>query len=399
MMMFQTKKTVLMILQSDFPPDLRVEKEAKSLQDTHSVILLANNRSNSGSVLACHQKMKVFRLWHFKKWNALKRFLTQPFPLNPVWILKGLALIKRHRPLVVHVHDLPLAYIGLIARFLYPVKTVLDLHENYPEALKIWGRKGRFSFLFRNYHLARIYETGSIKRFDKIIVVDENHRADIQNRIPGTLHKIHVVSNAVEYQEYSKLRLQARILHKYRGRFVVCYVGKFSVERGLDTAIRSISILKKRTPNILLLLVGDGPNEEELKALVMQLGVKRYVEFTGWVDFEKTPSYIQASRVCMVPQPSNKLIDNGIPHKLFQYMSLGKPVVVSDSRAISRVVRETQCGEIFQSNSPQSLADAILKIKGSRFPYGENGRSAVAGKYNWSVAASELRAVYNQLRG
>jgi glycosyltransferase involved in cell wall biosynthesis len=397
--MFQMKMTALMILQSDFPPDLRVEKEARSLQEGFSVVLLSSNRSNSDSLYHCHRGIKVFRLHHFKKSNAWKRFLIQPFPLNPLWILKSLALIRRFRPRVMHVHDLPLAYLGLVARLLYPVKTVLDLHENYPEALKIWGRKGRFSFLFRNHHLARIYETASIKRFDKIIVVDENHRSEIQGRIPGTVPKIHVVSNAVEHQEYSNMRLQARILQKYRGRFVVCYVGKFSVERGLDTAIQSIPILKKRIPDIHLLLVGDGPNAEDLRSLVIQQDVMRHVEFTGWVDFEQTPSYIQASRVCVVPQPSNKLIDNGIPHKLFQYMSLGRPVVVSDSAAISRVVRETKCGEIFQSHSPKSLADAILKIKDSRFPYGENGRSAVAGKYNWAVAAKELRAVYQQLAG
>ena len=78
--MFQMKMTALMILQSDFPPDLRVEKEARSLQEGFSVVLLSSNRSNSDSLYHCHRGIKVFRL-PFQKIKCLE---AVPDPAVPV---------------------------------------------------------------------------------------------------------------------------------------------------------------------------------------------------------------------------------------------------------------------------------------------------------------------------
>ena len=175
-------------------------------------------------------------------------------------------------------------------------------------------------------------------------------------------------------------------------------MGQFSPERDLDVAVASIPFLRTKIPNLKMLFIGDGIYRESLEAKIRSENAQDFAEVVGWIPFEKTASYLAASNICIIPQGSNDLIDNGTPHKLFQYMAMGKPVVVSDAKAMKHVVEETRCGEVFRSKSPQDFARAVLKIKNNpNFPYGANGIKAVKEKYNWKNDAGGLKKVYEEV--
>jgi len=388
-----------MVLQSDFPPDIRVEKEMKAISNAgYSVHLLANNRKNR-SVVDKFGKAIIYRL---KSYRFLGRFLGQkinfPVPINPVWIWPFFSIVRKNRIRVVHIHDLPFALFGILGRFVFGTKFVLDLHENYPAALALWGKKGSIiSCFFRNAKLAEIYEKISCHLADQIIVVAPEHKDYLFKK--HFIHdKVHVVGNTVEFGVYEKFPLDKHVIEDYKNYFVVSFLGQFGPERDLDVAIRSIKFMEQDIPNLKMLFIGDGILRDDLRRLIHEEGVEHFAKVIGWVPFEKTNSYLAASNVCMIPQGSNDLIDNGTPHKLFQYMAMGKPVVVSDAKALKHIVEETKCGEIFRSKSPESFARAVLKIKNNpNFPYGENGIRAVKEKYNWDRDAQMLRILYEEI--
>ena len=96
-----------------------------------------------------------------------------------------------------------------------------------------------------------------------------------------------------------------------------------------------------------------------------------------------------------------KWILNSKRGKNFQFMMLGKPVVVSSTRPMMRVVRDAQCGLIFTERDPHALAEAIIKLEDAdlRRRLGENGRQAVADRYNWQQTVQVLLELYHSKQG
>ncbi|MBN2357004.1 glycosyltransferase family 4 protein [candidate division KSB1 bacterium] len=386
------EKNILMVLQSDYPPDIRLTKEINALSKAgYSVYLLCNNLA--GRIrLEELDGATILRLRHYR--SLPTRLINVPLFFNPSWLYHIRKAIKQYNIAFVHVHDLPLAMAAIWMAKLYNLPAIFDVHENYPAALRIWGHKGMFWFIFRNPRLAEKLERMALKRADAILTVAEEHRRLFTSwGLPP--EKIICVANTVDYQSYLRMKLDRQIVKTYENQYVIEYLGKFGPERDLETAIRALKILRQDIATIKLLLVGDGPNREQLLQYAQKEGVADLVEITGWVDFDLTPSYIQASDVCIVPQPSNALIDHGVPHKIFQYMAYSKPVVSSDAKALMRVVKDSQCGEIFRSGSSEELARAVLKIYRSDFPYGANGYKAIKEKYNWTQSSKELLRAYS----
>jgi len=104
--------------------------------------------------------------------------------------------------------------------------------------------------------------------------------------------------------------------------------------------------------------------------------------------------------VCIIPHVSNEHTETTIPHKLFQYMYMRKPVVVSDCRPLQRIVMETNSGAVFKSGDEFDFARVILQLFENdllRKQMGENGNRAVIGKYNWENSSRSLIGLYSNL--
>jgi glycosyltransferase involved in cell wall biosynthesis len=80
-------------------------------------------------------------------------------------------------------------------------------------------------------------------------------------------------------------------------------------------------------------------------------------------------------------------------------MLMGKPVVVSDCPPLVRVVKGAQCGLVFQSGDPGSLAQAIISLSedAARARLGANGKRAATSEYTWQRSAETLVALYRRL--
>ncbi|MCP4713259.1 MAG: glycosyltransferase family 4 protein, partial [Planctomycetes bacterium] len=130
--------------------------------------------------------------------------------------------------------------------------------------------------------------------------------------------------------------------------------------------------------------------------LAGNLGIAKQVTFTGFEPFAKLPTYIRLSDVCLIPHISTLHIETTMPNKIFQFMMLGKPVVVSSTRPMMRIVRDAQCGLIFEVQNSESLAEKILELKdaGLRRQFGEKGKQAVEDRYNWQITVQALLDLY-----
>ena len=134
----------------------------------------------------------------------------------------------------------------------------------------------------------------------------------------------------------------------------------------------------------------DFVNEHRLE------GVNLYGYLPGREGWNK----IRACHVGMaVLQPEPNYIAS-YPTKMFEYMAMGMPVVVSDFELYRKVVEESQCGFCVDPTSPEQIADAVENLirdpeRATRM--GEHGREAVRKRYTWNHEMEKLVCFYEQV--
>ena len=402
-----------MVLHTRFPPDIRVEKEARSLIAAgHGVYLLTPplsgrpEREEIDGITVQRTTAMMSTIPVARELNSLKFYLSFR---NDVWRKEIAKFVDDSKIDVLHIHDLPLVGTGITVARAKGIPIVADLHENYPAALQVWrglnrGLKQKIvDDLFNGLDRWVAYEKRCVQEADRVIVVvDEAKERLLRYGVPD--EKVTVLMNVEDVDSFSNIELDPGILAQYKEqkRFIVSYVGGFGPHRGLDTAIKAISLARERVPSIKLLLIGaqKGDYSVVLQKIIKKFQVEDLVEITGWQPFEKVPSYIQASDVCLVPHHRSPHTDNTIPHKLFQYMLMGKPVIVSDCRPLKRIVEETQGGLVFQAGNAKDLANKIIALYDSRElreRCGKQGRRYVFERYNWKQESRKLIALYQRL--
>jgi glycosyltransferase involved in cell wall biosynthesis len=398
---------IAMLLDLPFPPDVRVEKEAKALANAgFEVVLMARSRHpGEPERERTAYGLAVSRTGSSPPW--WERGLGGDAWPGSYWRRPLGEFLGEFRPDVLHVHDLPLVSCALRAARGSGVSVVADLHENMPAAFRVWCagrgplRRLRDS-VARNYHVWRWHERRLLLRCDRVIVVVPEAAERLRRRgVPE--ERIVVVSNTEDDTTFPPRPPDPEIVARYRDEWVVSYVGGGGIHRGLDTAIGALPAVAREVPHVKLLLVGVGEKRDlaPLARLAARSGVQERLEIVGWQPPEKVGSYVAASAVCLVPHKVSEHTQTTVPHKLFQYMVAGKPVVVSDLRPLTRIVRETRAGLVFTAGDPAALARCLLRLHADpalQARLGKNGRRASLTSYSWRHDARRLVGLYQGLR-
>ena len=113
----------------------------------------------------------------------------------------------------------------------------------------------------------------------------------------------------------------------------VVYLGTLSRSRKLGTVIEAFAQVLQHVPHARLYMVGSGeaPLERlDLEDLCIRLKIVNHVIFTGHLPIEQAWSLAAQAEVCVSAYPSTSILLSGSPTKLYEYLALGRPVVVND---------------------------------------------------------------------
>jgi glycosyltransferase involved in cell wall biosynthesis len=382
------------IWDADYPWDIRVEKVASALAAAgHAVHLVCRNQARrerhewNGSFMI-HRLPAL--LSSFARAHTLLNF---PYPFNPVWISNIARTILDAKADLILVRDIPLAVPAAILGKLHRIPVILDMAENYPAMLRdrlLFTPTGLPARLIRRPRFAQLVERFAIRLADHVIVVIEESRERI---IHAGIHpnRVTVVCNTPMLEQWKPRNSSRDLLEPDKGTNLV-YLGNLDGSRGIDVAIRAIRHLKDAGCAVGLSIVGDGPCIEQLRDLSFQLDVADRVKIMGRLPFSQVQAVMGRSHVGLIPHYATDAWNSTIPNKLFDYMLLGMPVVVSDAKPTARIVRAEGCGEVFNDRDVVDLARCILALKKPevRRRKGIIGRAAVHKRYNWKYDSLAL---------
>jgi glycosyltransferase involved in cell wall biosynthesis len=392
------------IVDGDYPWDVRVEKICDTLIEAGHDVFLVSRNVRRQPLHEYYKGIHIFRLPHLPRFmGKLNYYATFPAFFSPLWIARVQQVVRANSIDCIMVRDLPLALTAAVVGKLNCMPVILDMAECYPEMLRtLWqfGGGGVTDLVVRNPSMAGLVEKLAVKDVDHVLVVVEESMKRLLE-LGVSPKKISIVSNTPNLNEFSKRPPTFPGSTRFRkDTLVMLYVGLLSMARGLDFVIQALPTLIRKHPNVTVVIVGRGKAQARLQKLAKELNVEEHVYFEGYVDRELVPQYIASSDVGIIPYPYCSHWAHTIPNKLFDYMAMSKPVLVSDIEPMKRIVSETRSGVIFQSSRIDSFCRAvgILLDERSRRKMGENGEKAVRERYNWDVDAAQLLDVLEGCR-
>lgn len=391
---------IAMFLDTDFPPDPRVENEASSLVEAgHEVFLFTLNYCKNSMKEEEINGIKVFRYDAGKLLYKLSA-LAYTIPFYHWFILSKIKeFIKSVNPQILHIHDMPLAKAVMKANSSLKLPLVLDLHEDRPEIMKFYPHLNRgLGRLFIKPERWEYWQKWLVKKADYVILVTTLAKNILVKKTKEVSSKFIIVPNTIRSNIFYDYSLDEHIINKFSNTINILYLGDTNMRRGTDTAIEAISLVKMKYANIKLVLVGKNRDDDSLKLLVEELDIYKNVSFEGWRDLKLFPTYITAADITISPLKRNQHHDTTLANKIFQYMAMGKPLIVSDCPAQAEVVKETGCGLIHKADDPVDLADKIIYLLGNRderLKMGVNGKNAINETWDWRFKSKDLIDFYN----
>lgn len=174
--------------------------------------------------------------------------------------------------------------------------------------------------------------------------------------------RIAVIPNGVDSEHFMKAKLNNNLREKLnigKNDKVVAYHGDFGKLDGLDFLIRSMKCLGDE---VKLLIIGSGEKryENHLKTLVNSLSLNERVNFTGWIDYEYLPDYLNIANCFTVPIIAETRVNISIFHtKIREYLCLGKPFVVTETEGLRWALEEIPY-YVKDPMNPKELATKII---------------------------------------
>ncbi|MFJ3135061.1 glycosyltransferase family 4 protein [Streptomyces sp. NPDC086843] len=182
------------------------------------------------------------------------------------------------------------------------------------------------------------------------------------------------------------------------GRPVVVCVSRLVPRKGQDTLIRAMPAILAAEPDAVLLIVGGGPYEKDLRRLVADTGVAASVRFTGSVPWSELPAHYGAGDVFAMPCRTRRggLDVEGLGIVYLEASATGLPVVAGDSGGAPDAVLDGETGWVVRGGSADETAERVITLLGDeelRRAMGRRGREWVEQKWRWGLLADHLRTL------
>jgi glycosyltransferase involved in cell wall biosynthesis len=185
-----------------------------------------------------------------------------------------------------------------------------------------------------------------------------------------------------------------------RQRFTVGYIGGVSTERGADVVADALAQLRLTDRDVGAVFVGPVSSDLSNSAPWQGAVAEGWLAATGRLKPEDGWLLMAECHVGIaILRPSPNFVES-YPTKLFEYMALGLPVVVSDFPLWRAVVEDAGCGFAVDPTNVDAVAQALRWMHENpekAKQMGERGRQTVLSKYNWTSEFTKLRALYEDV--
>ncbi|AJF06492.1 TIGR04063 family PEP-CTERM/XrtA system glycosyltransferase [Geoalkalibacter subterraneus] len=292
---------------------------------------------------------------------------TFPVPLaSEAWLMHKLSrriieVARIEQPDILHAHSPILNAIpALWAGRKLELPVVYEIRAFWEDAAVDHGTYAEGSW---KYKLTQSLETMVCTRADQVAILCNGLKEDLVRRcIPSD--KITPVFNGVDPQDFKSSPPDAEYQQQWglAGKTVIGFIGSFYRYEGLDLLVRAFADACREREDAVLLLVGGGETENELKKLVEELGIGDRVIMPGRIPHERIPGVYALVDVLAYPRNPMRLTELVTPLKPLEAMAMGKVLIASDVGGHRELIQHGQNGLLFPAGNGDALAQALSDV-------------------------------------
>ena len=343
--------------------------------------------------------------FQFYRTQQLKGLIAKLPILNQWLIVKTLAerldeIIPEIKPDILHAHSPALNGLAAIkAGKKHNIPVVYECRAFWEDAAVDHGTTKEGSL---RYRITKALETYVFKKAQAVTCICEGLRQDIIQRGIEE-NKITVIPNAVNIEKFTFGKQADENLKQQldlKDKTVLGFIGSFYAYEGIPLILDALFGIIKHQPEIRLLLVGGGPQEQIIKEKVKSLSLEPYVIFTGRVPHDQVQDYYNLVDIFVYPRLAMRLTELVTPLKPLEAMAQGRLVIASDVGGHRELITDKDNGLLFSAGDALDLENTVLKLIANRSHWDEmrrRGRLFVEQQRNWPLSVAQYKKVYPKL--
>lgn len=340
--------------------------------------------------------------FHYKKEDNVLMIPGIPigiydFRMTSLYPLRALKIIKSWNLDVIHTHTE--FAVGTFARLIakqYNIPLVHTYHTMYEEYI---------------YYITKGYFDGASKKLveyltlflcDKTVeelIVPTKKTHDLFKEKYKVKRDVHIIPSGIDVTRFYKenvdllsIKSLKKELNIKKDDFVILFVGRIAKEKNIDFLIKNLKAILKKVPKARMIIVGDGPDMNELALLVRENKLDKHVTFTGKVPWSEIPKYYQLANVFVT---ASKTETQGLT--VIEAMAAEKPVVAIKDESFELVMKDKQDGLFFETKEEYQRLIIDLYNNPSYAKMIAKQARITANAYNPEVYAKRVLEVYESV--
>ncbi len=393
------KKDILFIVENlSFPFDRRVYREAISLKEKGYNISVISPKGieRDKKSFEIFEGIYVYRypLIVISK-NRFDYLLEYLFSFFFIFLLSIKILIEKNFD-VIHIANPPDIFFPILSFYrIFGKKIIFDQHDLTPESYLSRFRYERKDLF---YKIQILFEFLTYKAANYIIVTNRSYYKIAKER-GGKNKKIVIVRNGPLKKHFDFKGNFPEIKENFK--YLVVYIGIMGIQDGVDYLIRSIDhfVNTLGRKDTLFVLIGKGDDFDNLKRMVKEFKLEKFVKFTGRISDEEALKYLSTADVAASPDPKNPLNDLSTMNKVMEYMITKSPIVSYDLKEARYSAGDNAL--YVENNDYKKFAEKIsylLDNEDLRKSMAENGYKRVSEKFCWEKQKENLFSLYERIR-
>lgn len=194
-----------------------------------------------------------------------------------------------------------------------------------------------------------------------------------------------VVYRGMPFSEIEKIPPNPTLKGKFEDKKIVLYVGRLISGKGIIDLVKAVAGIN--FDEFILLVIGDGPEEKELKELVEKLGIEKKVSFLGAKDFDEVLAIMKVSDVFVNPS-----YNEGLPTTVLEAGVCGCGIVATDVGGTREIITHDKSGLLIKPKEIEKMANSIerlLRDDLERRKFAKSAKEEIFERFNWEKSVAE----------
>ena len=252
---------------------------------------------------------------------------------------------------------------------------------------------------FKLSFLKNLFKKSNLKKVKTIITVSKNNQKILQKLYPEHKKKIKVIHNGIDtvwwqsqllrFTDEDRKKIKEQLFLARENTLIIISIAELHERKGLRYLIEAIPKIVKKFPNIKLVIVGEGPDRQNLEKLIEKLDIENHTILIG--RQKEIPKLLKSSDIFVLPSRRE-----AFGFVLLEAMITGLPVIGSKVGGIPEIINNKN-GLMVESENSEKLTNVLLDLVShpdKRQKLAQAGHKTVLEKFDAKKMAKEYEREY-----